>query len=173
MTVTRASSVGSDLSPPQGTAELTWLPALQLASYYSDRLHFCHSVCDARRARIGTGLLCSSYWVRSHSGLCYRNVTCWILDLHTHSGTTCFSKNNSSKSNTTWLFSLLKMATMVHINHVSGDFKCKYRLNFSFKNHFFVNPFLTPPKSRKCAKIFRTRIYLLFLMYLEDESIEK
>ena len=45
---------------------------------------------------------------------------------------------------------------------MSGDFKSKLRFNFSFKSHFFANPFLTPLKSRKCAKIFRKHIYLFF-----------
>jgi hypothetical protein len=52
----------------------------------------------------------------------------------------------SPKSHITWLFSLLKMATLVYICVFSGDFKCKYRLHFSFKNHVFANPLLTPPK---------------------------
>lgn len=57
---------------------------------------------------------------------------------------------------------LTEMATMVYVTHVSRDFECKYKLNFSFKNHFFANAFLTPPKSRKCAKVFRKHIYLFF-----------
>lgn len=59
---------------------------------------------------------------------------------------------HSTKLHTAWLFSLLKMATLVYINVVSGDFKRKYRFNFSFKNHFCANSFLTPPKCRKLPR---------------------
>lgn len=74
---------------------------------------------------------------------------------------------HSLKSHTTWLFSLMKMTTLVYISDVSGDFKC----NFSLKNHFCANPFVSPPKSRKLPR-FSKNIFTL-LMYLEGDEAWK
>lgn len=59
---------------------------------------------------------------------------------------------------------------MVHINHVSGDFKCKYRLNFSFKNHFFCQPFPHTSKVQEMRQDFQNTFTITILqMYLEED----
>lgn len=47
--------------------------------------------------------------------------------------------------------------------------KWKYRLNFSFINHFFANHFLTPSKSRKECQNFQKMYLLILQMYLEGD----
>lgn len=50
-----------------------------------------------------------------------------------------------------------------HQFFLSVDFKCKYRFNFSFKNHiFFGQPFLFTSQTRKYANVFRKYACLLF-----------